>query len=255
MLNKKPGLDREDEENDKSNPFVNIIKAIFSFIWTVITLPFKFIWYLLKLLNDVRMAVLGLLTLIFIIILSLVLIFIFKPAFIWEPLKGFLNSDIQTPIYQNLTEQNIYQKINSGGMNEIMIGESEVTYLFRKANLINENSLIGLTDNTITVYFDADTKESPLWVFIKSRADETGNLKIDSTGFGRFSMPNFVSNWLASGFNAMMDLLGKQNRNSSLVIVMNQILDSKQVAPVIRLKSAEIRQGEIVLKYDIIGLD
>ena len=244
-----------EEEEDKSNPFVNIIKAILLFIWRIITLPFKLIWYLLKMLNEVRVVALGCLTLIVISIIAIILIFVFKPAFLWEPLKTFLNNDIQTPAIQDVNEQNIYQKINSSGLNEVELSESEVTYLFRKANLINENSVVGLTDNNMVVYFNVDTPESPLWVFIKTKQDITGNLKIDSTGFGRLSMPDFISNWLANGFNSVTDLLGKQNRNSSLVIVMNQILDSKQISSVIRLNSAEIRQEKIILKFDIIGLD
>ena len=246
---------QDGEEEDRSNPMMNIIKAALSFIWTVLTFPFKLIWRFFKMLNEIRVVVLGFLTLIFIIIISIVLIFVFKPAFAWEPLKGFLNNNIQTSNYQDVNEADIYWKINSGGMNNIVINESEVTYLFRKAGLINENSVVGLTDNSMTVYFNTDTKESPLWVFIKADQDSTGNVKISGTGFGRFSMPDFVSNWIATGFNTVLDLLGRQNRSSTMVIVMNQILDSKQVEPIKSLSVAEIRQGEIILKYNITGLD
>ena len=242
-------------EEDTSNPFMNFLRAVWHLIWTIVTAPFKLIWHFLKMMNEVRSVVLGLLTFVFLFILAIVLIFVFKPAFAWEPMKGFLNNDIQTPVYQIVSEDNIYWKINGGGMNEIVLTESEVTYLFRKTGMINENSTVGLTDNTITIYFNADTKESPLWVFIKAEIDNTGNLAIKSTGFGRFTMPDFVSNWIASGFNSMIDLLGRQNKNSSLVLVMNQILDSNLVAKTKELASAEIRHQQIILKYNIIGLD
>lgn len=249
----KTDIDNYDE--DTSNPFVNMVKTVLRFLWTAITFPFKFVWNFLKMMNNVRIFVLGLITLIFVTILVIILIFIFKPSFAWEPLKGFLNNDIKTPTYQDVSEAKIYQRINSGGLGEIIITESEATYLFRKAGLINENSLIGFTDNSMTVYLNGDSKESPLWIYIKTKTDHDKNLTVESSGFGRFNMPDFVSNWMASGFNSVVDLLGRQNRSSSLIIVMNQVLDSKQIVLTKVLKSAEIRQNVIILKYDITGLD
>jgi len=227
----------------------NLIKGLIA----ILLFPFKLIISLLKIINEIRSIALGCITLIILTIIGVILLFIFKPAPIWNPVKDFLNAGLQIDQITSTNNGNIYNRINQSTDNNFIVtlSEDDITTLFRQAGIINSNSIVELRQNQIIIYIDTENNDKPLWVFVSASIDGGNNLVADRSGFGRFDLPGFVSNMVTSGVNTITDFLARQNKSSKAIVVFNQLLDQNQIAKNLTLKSVVVADRQAILTFEL----
>jgi len=238
------------EEERSPNVFVTIFRALVIALFFPVRLLIRFF----KLLNELRAVILGFITFLFILLIALIVILIFKPPFFWDPIKVYLNADLNNLVTQDVKESDIYNKINLSTDNNgyVELTEDEIVYLFRMFGVLNEKSTIGLKQDKLIMYINTENSDKPLWLFVESTVDERGNLNVSKSGFGRFMLPDFISSSVSKGFGGVLDFLGRQSKNSGMVILFNQVLDQKRVFQDLTLSNVILKDGKAVLLFVIL---
>jgi hypothetical protein len=248
----------KDEERGE-NPFVNMLRGI----WVVIKVPFRLLVSFARMLNEIRVFILSVVTIVIFGFIALLLIVIFKPPFAWEPLKDFLNAELRIESGQAASEDDLYKRINklvvdtaqntdqASIQKEIKLSSADMTLLFQKAGIIKDDSVVSIEKDLMRIYMNIDSKEKPLWLLINLCKNSDGNVKVDEVAFKRFSLPGFVAGAMNSSFSSLTDVLAKQNSKTSSVILLNQVLDNKKISTALSLERVDFIDGYVVLAYKI----
>ena len=251
------------DEDRGENPFVNMLWGL----WAAIKVPFVLLVSFAKMLNEIRVLILSIITIVVFSVIALLLIIIFKPPFAWEPLKDFLNAELRIESGQAANEEDIYKKINelisvtaqnarqnvgqTSLQSEIKLSSADITLLFQKAGIIQSDSIVSVEKDIMRIYMNIDSKEKPLWLLVNLRKNADGNVKVDDVAFKRFGLPGFVAGAMNSSFGGLADILAKQNSKTSSVILLNQVLDNKKINTALSLEQVDFADGFAVLAYTI----
>lgn len=155
---------------------------------------FSLIWNFIKF--AFLLAVIGL--------VLLVLTIIFKPPFLWSPLKTFLNGQLSgtatadyVKIGSSETAVNIdsvlTQMISSDNQNELIVNltEQEFASLVKSQLPIANNAYLDFNPEQLRLLIDLDGSGEPLWLAInfKLTAQQFG---LVDAGFGILTVPDFL---------------------------------------------------------------
>jgi hypothetical protein len=232
-----------------ANPILKVLKGI----WFVLLLPFRLLINIAHILNEVRMLVLSIVTIAVVLIVSLVIVVVFKPAFAWEPLKNFLNADIKVEQVEDLATDNVLAKrMPIVTASEIKLSQAEVTRLFRASGFINQQSVIWIHKDNLQFVLNIDDKDKPLWLLVTATKNSDGNIKISEVAFKRLVLPGFIAGIANSSFSSITDMLAKQNGKDSAVILFNQLSGSAIAKEGWLLSKVDFIDGFAVLKYSLI---
>jgi len=177
-----------------------------------------------KVLGSIRKTIsLGCFVLILLII-ALVLIIVFKPAFAWNPIKSFLNGSYEEPGITEVTHEGVKQYIDEAITdldNSYTLSESQATILFN--NQFSTNIQIDFEPDIMRLIYDIDKNpDNPLWVMIDLGKNSDGSLEVKRIGFDRVSLPSsvnrFISNYTFKAMNLVQGNFKDQTSISALSI-------------------------------------
>jgi hypothetical protein len=192
---------------------------ILGFLWGIIKLPFKILNIFYYIGCVIPLFLIGILS----------LIIFFQPAFIWNPLKSFVNGDLSAEEYTLIqkepfinedtsteevqdneevtaddqplnTEEGkmiseiILTELNSEETNMATISEQDLAYLIGNQFELN-NTFIDINENEINILIntDKDSPGEPLWVKLKIILEDN-KFKLSEANLGRIPLPANVLN-------------------------------------------------------------
>lgn len=247
---KKQVVEREYEEKPYFNqPTENVKNRNFSlnpFKW--IAWLFKQLWKFLKLIKNLLV---GILIFLFILLIGFVLIFAYKPPFIWNPMKTFLNNDLVLPEVSVQTEDQIYEYINTTAKNQsvVELNESQFTKIaVAKLEISKKNFFKFETDNVL-FYLNIDTDERPLWSVLSISVKKNEKLKVQKIGFGRMDTPSFFSSLVNDTVGSVFSFVEKLVTADNNLLAFNQLIDTKKIDKSLTLKDVKVVSEKIVLTY------
>jgi len=228
----------------KSNFSFNPFKFVWNFFWSII----KGFFHLLVLIKNLIFVSIFLL-LLFVIIF--VFIFAYKPLFLWNPLKTFMNNEIPTVNSSTENIGDIYKKINETAKNNnpVVLTESEFSKVVVDKLKLSEKSFIRLTSNQYIFYLNIDTAERPLWLVIPTEVSLQNKIRIKSIGFGRFETPEFVANILNDTVGSVFLFLENMVTSDNYIHTINEFFDQEKIDKTLTLTNVNIGSQKITLTY------
>ena len=220
----------------------------------IITFPFVLIQKILEIIiKTLNLAQSGCMTAAFIIMLLflvLIITVLYKPAFLWNPIKTFLNNDITVATVENIPVDEVYAKINTIGTSNksVPLSNSELTSLIRDFSLLDENLRAVSDDNGMTFYMNIDTKERPLWFRI-STEKSSNKLAIKKIGFGRIDTPNEFAGFLNDTVGIIFGFVEQQVTSENYITFFESILNKSKLNDDLDLKQVEMRKDEVILYF------
>ena len=133
-------------------------------------------------------------SMILLLIAAAVAIVIFKPAFITEPLKVFLNADYKpADVSEGTSSESVKNYIDevtnaTDGEVTFQITEDQLTTLVREKFDENVDVRTGMEENKLQLFIDIAQQGEPLWLIIEL-SDNGDNLTFSRIGFGRINTP------------------------------------------------------------------
>lgn len=245
----KQVIENEYEERPYSNQQTEKKKSNFTlnpFKW--IAWIFKKIWQFLKLIKNLLV---GILIFLFILLIGFVLIFAYKPPFVWNPMKTFLNNDLVLPQAIEQTEDQIYEYINTTAKNQSIVDLTEEQFTkiaIAKLEVSKKNFFKFSTDNVL-FYLNIDTDERPLWAVLSVSVKKNEKLKVQKIGFGRFDTPSIFSSLINDTVGSVFSFVEKLVTADNNLLAFNELIDSRKIDKSLTLKDIKVEQGRIVLTY------
>jgi hypothetical protein len=185
-------------------------------------------------------------------------VLIARPPGVWEPLKQWLNADLQAPTTEEPSLEAVYSKLQDQvktfqiGENKLHITAAELQVLIstQLGNLFPGKVFVNVSTAHARLFWNVDTKESiPLWAVAEFRPDQQQKLVLTKLGTPRIGIPSFLNqpatNLLLSGLE-----FGRQREFKDLVHVILDLPENVEVKGVV-LKDNEL---EIILNVST-GLD
>jgi hypothetical protein len=216
----------------------------FYWIWKLIKLIFNF----LKLIKNVLITIL----ILFIFgILAVIFVALYKPPFLWNPLKTFLNNEIQVINTNNENVDAIYALINEKGKKDTFVTLTDSQFskiVFNKLAMAEEN-FIRFSKDKMYLYLNTDTKERPLWNVVSINIKTGEKMKIQSFGFGRFNTPQFVSGLLNDTLGTVFTFVENLVTSNTNIFAFNELMNKEKLDKSLTLNDVKVDEGKITLTY------
>lgn len=150
-------------------------------------------------------ACLSCLSIIALIVLFGVILF-FRPPFIWNSIKSFLNKGYNPPVYESQDSVNLTNNIDKTLKTKktVQITEAQMQALVRK-ELDSNDVRVDIEPSYFRIASDIDNNEEhPLWLIVEVAQTNDNKLKITRIGFERIGAPSFIKNAVSdSAFQAL----------------------------------------------------
>jgi len=223
--------------------------------------PFKWLWWLVKsfvrfILNSlklIRNITITLIILAIIFFISSLFVAIYKPPFFWNPMKTFLNSDIQVLDTTNENVDSIYTMINETAEKESVVSLTEGEFskiAFTKLTMTEEN-YVRFKRDKVFFYLNTETKERPLWNVVSVNVQKNEKMKILSYGVGRFDTPQFVSGFLNDTLGSVFSFAESLVTSNSNTFAFSELLmDKEKIDKSLILKEVKVEDSKIMLTYE-----
>jgi hypothetical protein len=217
--------------------------------------PFHLLGKLFRvIINFIRLIkniILTVFTLLVVIILTILFTILYKPAFLWNPLKTFVNNEIVTINTDNVNVDSIYAMINEKAKKEssVTLTESQFSKIAFTQLAMSEINFIRLKKDAMFFYLNIDTQERPLWGIVSIGVAKNEKMKINTFGFGRFDSPQFVSGLLNDTLGSMFSFVENLVTAKNNTFAFNELMDQSKIDKSLSLKEVKIEDGKIVLTY------
>lgn len=184
----------------------------------------------------------GCLLVIILLLLTLYTV-IFKPPFLWEPAKNFLNADLVIPEKSTSSSSEIRERIESDllSLDEITVDESELAVLLADKVGVANDLRTAITPEGIIVYVNIDSPDAPLWLKLNLAESEEGSIKMQEIGFERVGMPEAFKAGVNNNFESLLEFL-KRDSDIALITELIGLDESESLAQI------ELGEGELVVK-------
>jgi len=191
-------------------------------------------------------ACLSCLGIILIIVLFGAILF-FRPPFIWNAIKSFLNDGYNPPTYDSQDSSavvdNITKKVEAKGTVEIT--EKELQALLR-SELGSSDVRIDVEPSYLRIASDIDdNEEHPLWLIIELAKTNDNKLKITKIGFERIDAPDFLGDAITDSAFQALDLSSTSEENDEAEQLVSTLIDAKDQG--ISLESVRFDKDKITI--------
>jgi len=224
--------DEEDDYDDKYDRSPNVIVSAFRFIKHIFSSVKNFVTFVIVLVQ--------------ILIVGAILTLIFKPPRLWNPIKSYLNDDVQAQ-QTDVNLEDIYTKINDSQNIEIIsLDSDEVSLLLEKSYSQFDTIKVILEQDSLQLFFNIDkSQEYPLWIKTEIAEMDNHGLRLQSIGFVKYNIPeSFVSKITSNEYMiGILDILNKE----SVEDMVEQVIDDELLSEDITITSATISQGKLIL--------
>ncbi len=224
-------------------------------------------------------ACLGCITPILLILISIIII-VFQPDSIWNPVKGVLNNNLNTENYVNIKEvadsdemkdfsftnklnmqiqnsqnldetQNNLESQDTNLQNtdqvddfnsQITISEKELAFLLKDRFLSPENIYLDIKENKIQLMADIDDKGEPLWIYIDIEK-QNNQFVLSKSGFGLFCFPQSMIEGVQNTMSKGLDIINIKDQGE----VFQKLTSTNED---IKIESIEIQNDQLLIKYE-----
>lgn len=225
-------------------------------VGAAILFPFKMLYKLLeiilKTLNLLQTTCLTITFIVVLVLLGLIITILYKPAFVWNPLKTYLNSDMYVNDITQVDMNGLYERISMEGISEgrAALSDSELTYLIRDFTLLDERLRTHSTANGMVMFMNIDTNERPLWFRVET-LKENNRLVVSRVGFGRFDTPNELAGFLNDTVGIVFSIIEQQVTAENYLTFFDQIINETKLDRRLHLSSVELKEGSAVLYFEV----
>lgn len=225
-------------------------------IGAAILFPFKMLYKLLeiilKTLNLLQTTCLTITFIVVLVVIGLVLTVLYKPAFVWNPLKTYLNSNMYVNEINQVDVDALYERISMEGVSEgrVALNDSELTYLIRDFTLLDERLRTHSATNGMVMFMNIDTNERPLWFRVETQK-ENNKLMVSRVGFGRFDTPNELAGFLNDTVGIVFSIIEQQVTAENYLTFFEQIINETKIDRRLHLSSVELKEGSAVLYFEV----
>ncbi|KXK25795.1 MAG: hypothetical protein TR69_WS6001001401 [candidate division WS6 bacterium OLB20] len=219
---------------------------------SIILFPFKLVMLPFKAVGTFQRIVSTGCFLIVALIVLAVLFLIFRPVFLWNPLKAYLNEDIAVN-QDYLALEQVYDEINFEaeqiGMTEL--DEEELTAIFKQQVPKETDVHVEVEKDLLRVMMNVEQTDHPLWFVIDiAQNPETGGVSIANVGFVRHGMPGGINSFVGDRIFSLLDLTQQQIAGNSPNRFMEFVVDSTRMSKVVKITDAHFEENMIVLEFE-----
>lgn len=202
--------------------------------------PFKIVW---KLIKSVKNLIYAGCFLIIASIIALVVIIIFRPPIVWDPIKGFINSDLEPTAASEQSADQIIKKVESDAANgKVTISESELAVLVKDKVGFDSEVRANIDTGGLDIYINNEKEGNPLWVVVSMKQTED-KIEVDKIGFERISAPQSITSRISSGITEVLDFL----KRDDMVSLVSEVLKTSEVSS--NITDVKLMDGEIVITF------
>lgn len=213
--------------------------------------PFKLLIMPFKLLGLIRKAITTGCFFIVLGIILFVLFIVFRPVFLWNPFKDFLNEGLQ-PYPMEIDMQGFYEaaSITASTTRRLEITEEELAALF-KQHLTDETDLrTQISPDRVRVMVNVEESDHPLWLVADISKNEADTFSLTNAGFVRFGFPGGINSVIGDRIFSVLDLKKQQVAGNSNTRFFNFLLDHARFTKNVVLKDVELEEGRIILNFE-----
>lgn len=150
---------------------------------------------------------------------------IVRPPHLWEPVKTWLNGDLEPVQTQQLGSSQVFGQLNDQvgdfdiGDNDLQVTEPQFKVLFDSAlkSAFPGEVYTDVQKDLLRIYWNIDASSSvPLWSVIEFGVNAQGQLELTKIGAHRLPFPAFL-NQAVSNFALSAMRIGRQQQTSDLL--------------------------------------
>lgn len=213
--------------------------------------PFLPIKWLFQGINGCRQLVVTGCFLIVVFIVALVLTVIFRPPFLWNPLKAFLNDDFNPPPPAEASADEVYAGISDQADEGLTasISEQQLSVLLSERIQQGKEVRVDMEDKLMRILVNIDTSDSPLWLALDI-VQEDDKLAITRIGFGRLSLPEGVNSFLSDQIFAVLQLTKQQIAGSTTVKFTDLLIDQNKIEGGVSISAIAFAPDELQISFN-----
>jgi hypothetical protein len=188
------------------------------------------------------------------LIAGIIALIIFKPSFVTEPLKIFLNGE-----YNPQTSDGVSQESVDGYIDEVTNAENgEVTFQLTEEQL---NTLVRsrisrdldlrteVVPNSLRLHVDVASTGGPLWVVFEL-SESSGQLNVSRLGLGRINSPSIFREFLKDQAFRLIGSLSEDLRVQSSEELVNSLIED-ELRTDVTIQNVEFREDLVVVTVEL----
>ena len=212
--------------------------------------PFKIIGWIFNLMGKIRQIILTGCVIIVLLVVLLVVTLVVKPAILWNPLKAFLNDNINPVALEDKQIQDIYADINKQSKDTLVaqLNSNDVANLMRQKVKRDTDLRVELEPQLMRILVNIDTDEHPLWL-VAELHQENEKMSLSKVGFGRFGLPGGINSFLGDQLFSLLTLTRQQLAGSTSTDLFSLLIDKGALNSGYIIKSVDFDQDQATIGF------
>lgn len=146
----------------------------------------------------------------------------FRPSFVWNPLKSYLNNDYAPESQESMSASNVRDQVKASLEEDEInfdITEQEMQALIED-KLESDEYYIDIEPNYIRLVRDIDSStDKPLWLIFEVGQGSNDELEFTKLGFEKTGAPGFLRDVLSKSLFSVLDLSDTEGENDAVRFV------------------------------------
>jgi len=166
----------------------------------------------------------GCLGIIFVVVVIGAILY-FRPPFIWNTIKSFLNDGYEPTAYQNVAASDVIKDISTEleQDSEVEITELQLQALVQR-EFDSDQVRVDVEPSFFRVVLDIeDDNDRPLWLIFEIGQQSDDNLKVTKIGFERIDAPDFLQDRVSDSAFGALEVTGAEGENDAIRLVSTLI--------------------------------
>ncbi len=162
----------------------------------------------------------GCLTIILLLVLVGTILY-FRPTFLWNPIKEYMNDGYAPQKYENVTAGSVRDQVDIklDKQTSIEITESQLQALVRD-KLNSKYTRVDVEPSYLRIVQDTEEDEQhPLWLIFEIGQTSDNKLQLTKVGFERLSAPAFLRNLASDSVFKAIDTAGVAGDNDAVKLI------------------------------------
>ncbi len=157
----------------------------------------------------------------FVLLLILLgLMIYFRPPFLWNATKKFLNAGYSPNNYEKLSTESVIESIKNDLSDDglAQISEAELQNL-AEDNLNIDDLFIDVEPNYFRIVSNLEDNDNPLWFIFEIGQGSDNSVKVTKIGFERVGVPGFLQDTLSKGVFSAIDFTTNTGDDDSIKLI------------------------------------
>jgi len=212
--------------------------------------PFKIIGWIFGLFGKIRQLVITGCVIIVLLVILLIITLVVRPAILWNPLKAFLNDNVNPVAVEDKQIQDIYTDVNKQSKDTFSasLNTNDVANLLRQKVKRDTDLRAELEPQLLRILINIDTNEHPLWL-VAELHQENDKLSLSKVGFGRFGLPGGINSFLGDQLFTLLTLTRQQLAGSTSTDLFNLLIDKGAITSGYTIKSVDFDQDQAMIGF------